>query len=183
VATDPSPESLLGDFALVHWGLTFWNLNKHHWFIMFHISIRGAWSFVLEGRSPPKPPSGDGTVWKTSACLCNWLGKVKLCDMPSLQDVSNFLLMSMTGFKESGATHTGSVYSVHEAKPVQGLLCLHLNTMYWSGHVTSAIRRDNCLGFKSLWLGCRIKVMVKVYGQILGLVVQCLELGFSLQFA
>jgi len=30
----------------------------------------------------------------------------------------------------------------------------------------------------SLWLGFRISA----YGQVLGLVVQCLELGFSLQF-
>jgi len=34
------------------------------------------------------------------------------------------------------------------------------------------------LGFKSLWLGFRLWA----YGQVLGLEVQCLELGFSLQF-
>jgi len=44
--------------------------------------------------------------------------------------------------------------------------------------VTSTIRGDNLLGFKSLWLGFRIRI--SAYGQ--DLVVQCLALGFSLQF-
>ena len=43
--------------------------------------------------------------------------------------------------------------------------------------MTSMIRRDNWLGFKSLWLVFRIRV----YGHVLGLGVQCLALGFSLQ--
>jgi len=29
---------------------------------LFHVSIWGAWSFVWEGLSRPKPPRGDGTV-------------------------------------------------------------------------------------------------------------------------
>jgi len=39
MATEPSPESLyrLGGFTLVQWGLTFWNLNKHHCFVALHI--------------------------------------------------------------------------------------------------------------------------------------------------
>jgi len=44
--------------------------------------------------------------------------------------------------------------------------------------VTSTICRDNWLGFKSLWLGYRISA----YGQVLGWVILCLELGFGLQF-
>jgi len=44
--------------------------------------------------------------------------------------------------------------------------------------MTSMIRRDNWLGFRSLWLVFRIRV----YDQVLGLGVQCLVLGFSLQF-
>jgi len=57
VATEPSSGSLpKGSFALVQWGLTFWNLNKHHCFILLHITIWGAWSFVSEGLSLPKPP-------------------------------------------------------------------------------------------------------------------------------
>jgi len=65
-----------------------------------------------------------------------------------------------------------------EAKSVLGLFCLHLNTIGWSSHMTSMIHRENCLGFRGLWLVFRIRV----YGQVLGLGVQCLVLGFSLQF-
>jgi len=36
---------------------------------------------------------------------------------------------------------------LHEAKPVLRLFCLHLNTIDWSGHVTSTIRRHKWLGF------------------------------------
>ena len=57
-----------------------------------------------------------------------------------------------------------------------GLFCLHLKTVGRSGHVTSTIRSDNLLGFRSLWLGFRIRA----YSQ--GLVFQCLVLGFRLQF-
>jgi len=38
------------------------------------------------------------------------------------------------------------------------------------------------LGFKSLWLGFRISAYGQGLGQVLRLVVQCLELGFCLQF-
>jgi len=44
--------------------------------------------------------------------------------------------------------------------------------------MSSMIRRDNWLGFRSLWLVFRIRVS----GQVLDLGVQCLVLGFSLQF-
>ena len=69
VATEPSPESLLyGDFRFVQWGLTFLNLNKHHCFIVLHISIWGAaWSFVSEGLSHQSPPVATGLCGKTSA--------------------------------------------------------------------------------------------------------------------
>jgi len=65
-----------------------------------------------------------------------------------------------------------------EAKSVLGLICLHLNTVGWSSHMTSTTHRDNWLGFRSLWLVFRIRVC----GQVWSLVVQCLVLGFSLQF-
>jgi len=52
----------------------------------------------------------------------------------------------------------------HEAQPVVELFCLHLNTIDWSGHVTSTIRRDNWWGFKSLWLWFKIST----YDQGLG---------------
>jgi len=44
--------------------------------------------------------------------------------------------------------------------------------------MTSMIHRDNWLGFRSLWLVFRIRV----YGQVIGLGVQCLVLGLGLQF-
>jgi len=110
------------------------------------------------------------------AFQCNRLGKLlRLRDMSSLQGMSNFLFLSMTGPKMAQHIQVVSIL-LHEAKRVLGLFCLHLNTIRRSGHVTSTIRRDNLLGFKSLWLGFRIRA----YGQ--GLVVQCLALGFSLQF-
>jgi len=57
-----------------------------------------------------------------------------------------------------------------------GHFSLHLNTIGRNGHVTTTVRRDNLLGYKGLWLGFRIRA----YSQ--GLVIQCLALGFSLQF-
>jgi len=46
--------------------------KKHHCFIVLHISIGGAWSFVSEELSPPKPPlRGDGTVWQNFSLLFN----------------------------------------------------------------------------------------------------------------
>ena len=41
---------------------------------------------------------------------------------------------------------------------------IFFDTIGWSGHVTIAMRSDNWLGFKSLWLGLRIRA----YGQGLG---------------
>jgi len=51
------------------------------------------------------------------------LGKVlRLCDM------SNFLLISMTGPKVAQCINVVSIL-LHEAKPVLGIFCLHLNTI------------------------------------------------------
>ena len=72
--------------------------------------------------------------------------------MSSLQDMSNFLFISMTGPKMAQHIQIVSIL-LHEAKPVLGLFCLHLNTIGWSDLATTTIRRDNLLGFKSLWLG------------------------------
>jgi len=59
VATEPSPESLLqGGFRFVQWGLTFWNLNKHHCFIVLHISI---WV--------KPPPWGRDYMWQYFSVL------------------------------------------------------------------------------------------------------------------
>jgi len=54
--------------TFVQWGLTFWNLNKHHCFIVLYISI---WEGGLElcfGRAKPtKDPVVTGLCGKTSA--------------------------------------------------------------------------------------------------------------------
>ena len=91
------------------------------------------------------------------------------------EDMSNSLFTSMTGTK---VIQRIQVSTLLRGKSVLGLVCLHLDTIGWSSHMTSMIRRDNWLGFRSLWLVSRIRV----YGQVLGLGVQCLVLGFSLQF-
>jgi len=48
--------------------------------------------------------------------------------MSSLQDMSNFLFMSMTRSKVAQRIQVVSIL-FHEAKPVLGLFCLHLNTV------------------------------------------------------
>jgi len=48
--------------------------------------------------------------------------------MSSLQDMSNFLFMSMTGPKVAQYIQVVSIL-LHEVKPVQGLFCLYLNTI------------------------------------------------------
>jgi len=46
---------LYGTF--VQWGLTFWNLNKHHCFIVLHISIwKGGSELCFGGAKPTKGP-------------------------------------------------------------------------------------------------------------------------------
>jgi len=50
VATEPSPESLqLRGFTFVQWGLTFWNLSKHHCFIVLDFSIGGIEALFRRG--------------------------------------------------------------------------------------------------------------------------------------
>jgi len=75
---------------------------------------------------------------------------------------------------QNGATHSGSVYSASWGKTCAGniLPSFEHNWLKWQVQYAETIY----WGFKSLWLGFRITA----YGQ--GLVVQCLALGFSLQF-
>jgi len=57
----------------------------------------------------------------------SWLS---LCNMSSLQGMSSFLFINMTGAKGKVAQRIQVVSSLfHEAKPVLGLFCLHLNTI------------------------------------------------------
>jgi len=83
--------------------------------------------------------------------------------MSILQGMSSFLFISMTEPKVAQCIQVVSIL-LHGVKPLLGLFCLHLKTIGRSGHVTSTIRRENWLGFKSLWLGFRIRA----YGQGLG---------------
>jgi len=48
--------------------------------------------------------------------------------MSSLQDVSNFLFISIPGPKMAQRIQVASIL-LHEEKPVLGLFCLHLNTI------------------------------------------------------
>jgi len=57
-------------------------------------------------------------IWKSTG----------LHDMSSLQDMSNFLFMSMTGQKVAGRFQVVSIL-LHETIPVLRLFCLHLNTI------------------------------------------------------
>ena len=165
--------------TFVQWGLTFWNLNKHHCFIVPRISIwEGDWSFVWRDKPTKGPPWWLDCVAKLQlAFQSNWLGKVfRLCNMSSLQEkiCQSFCLQAWKGPKWYNAFKCLLCF---EAKPVVGLFWLHLNTIGWSSHMTSMTRRDNWLGFRSLWSVFRIRV----YGQVLDLGVQCLVLGLSLQ--
>ena len=66
-----------------------------------YFNLGGAWRFVSEGLRPPKPPTGDGTVWQDFSFLFNAIDseKYRLRDMSSLQAMSSFLFISMTGPK------------------------------------------------------------------------------------
>jgi len=69
--------------------------------------------------------------------------------MSSLQGMSNFPFISMTGPKMVQGIQIVSIL-LHEAKPVLGLFCLHLNTTGWSSHVTSTVQYAEtiCWGFR-----------------------------------
>jgi len=70
IAAEPSQESLQqGALRLCRgaaWHL--WKLTKLHWFIVFPILIRGAWSTVWRGAEPTKTPRGDVTVLQAVDC-------------------------------------------------------------------------------------------------------------------
>ena len=133
-----------------------------------YFSLVGAWSFVSEGLSLPKPPPPVemGLCGKTSACfLCNWLGNVlRSRDMPTLQDMSKLLFISNKHNRaQSGTTHAGSVYSASWGKTCAGTI-LPSFEHHWLRSWCGTISRDNWLGFKSLRLGFGIRP----YGQGLG---------------
>jgi len=152
VATELFTRKSMWGFTFMQWSLTFWNLKKHHFVIVRHISIWWAWSFVSEVLSPPKtPPRGDGPVWQNFSLLFNVIDSEKYLGYTICQTckrtLSNFLFISMSGPKVALHIQIVSIL-LHEATPVLGLFYLHLNTIGWSGDVTSTIRRDNWSEFK-----------------------------------
>jgi len=61
--TEPSPEGLqLGDYVCAG-GTDILKFDKKHWFIVFHISHWGDWSFVCRAK-PTKALHGDGTGYQ-----------------------------------------------------------------------------------------------------------------------
>ena len=68
--------------------------------------------------------------------------------MSTLQDMSNFLFISMTGPKVAQCIQVVSIL-LHEAKPVLGLFWLHLNTIGWRGHVTNTVQYAETIGWGS----------------------------------
>ena len=145
MATEPSPESLyrLGGLYACAVGLDILKFEQTSLFYCasYLNSWGGCWSFVSEGLSPSKPSMATGCMAKLQFAL---LGKViMLCDMSSLQDMSNFLLISMTGPKVAQCIHMVSIL-LHEAKPVLGILCLHLNTFGWVVMCKSVVLKKKC---------------------------------------
>jgi len=84
----------------------------------------------LEGLSPPKTTRGNGTVRQNSSLLFNAIDLEKYLGyaISSLQGMSNFLFISMTGTKAARRIQVVPNL-LHEAKPVLELFCLHLNTI------------------------------------------------------
>ena len=103
---------------------------------MFYSASYQIWGGGLElcfgGAKPIKAPPlwlRDCGAKLQLGFKCNWLRKVL-----RLRDMSNLLFISTTGPKVAQCIHVLSIL-LHEAKPVLGLFCLHLDTTGWSGHV------------------------------------------------
>ena len=137
----------LGGLTFVQWDLTFWNLNIHHCSIVLHISIRGWLQLCFGGVKPTKDsPWLRHCVAKLQFALCNWFAKVlRLRNKSSLQDMSNYLFMSMAGPKVEQRIKVVSIL-LHEAKPVLGLFWLHLNTIGWNGQVQECRAKKRGVG-------------------------------------
>jgi len=112
VATEPSPESLLG-----------------------------AWSFVLEGISPSKPPRGNRTVWQNFSLLFNAIDSDKYlsCNITSKWYVKLARYVKLSVYKhddraQSGTTHSGCVYSASWSKTCAGTIfpLFEHNWLKWS---------------------------------------------------
>ena len=140
---------LYSTFVFVQWGLTFWNLNKHHCFIVLHISNwEGGLEICFGGGKPTKgPPWWLDCVAKLQlAFKSNWLGKVlRLCNMSSLQETicQTFCLQAWQGPKWYNAFKCLLCF---EAKSVLGLFCLLwtqlVEVVIWQAWYTETIGWD-----------------------------------------
>ena len=99
--------------TFVQWGLTFWNLNKHHSFIVLHISI---WAERLElcfRAAKPKGPRGDWTEWQNFSLLFNAIDSEKYLGY-AIRQACKRRYVKLSVYKhdrdQSDTTHS-SVYS------------------------------------------------------------------------
>ena len=98
---------------------------------MLHISVLGDLELCFGGAKPTKSPHVEGQCSETSACFLMQLTRKRrlhgLRDIPSLQDMSNFL------FKHDRAQTSQRIQVVpillQEAKAMLGLFCFQLNTI------------------------------------------------------
>jgi len=113
---------------------------------VLHITCWGVWSFVWWAKSTKAPLWQRDCVAKLQlAFRCNWLWKIfRLCDMSSLQDMSSFQFVHMTGHKVAQRIQVVSTL-LQDAKPVLGLLCLHLNTTGYQA--TIKLNIQHCSGY------------------------------------
>jgi len=127
MATELSPESLhrLGGLYTCAVGL---DIMKFQQTSLFY----GA-SYLNSGEGVLELCFGGAKPIKDSPWLRDWMAKLQfalLGKVLRLCDMSNFLLKSMTGPKMAQCIHVVSIL-LHEAKPVLGIFCLHLNTIGW----------------------------------------------------
>ena len=114
----------------VQWVLTFWNLNKHHCFIVLHISIcEGGLEFCFGGAKPTKGPRGDWTVWQNFSFLFNPIDSEKYSGYAICQACKRrYVKLSVYkhGKDQSDTTHS-SVYSASRQN-----LCWDYFTFIWT---------------------------------------------------
>ena len=129
-------KSSIGELYICAMGLDILKFEQTLFYNASYFNLGGVLELCFRGDKPTK-----ARLWQLDCVAklqhtfqCNWLGKVLgLCNMSSLQYMSNFLFISMTGTK---LINTFKCLFCFEAKSVLGLFCLHLNTIAWSSHMT-----------------------------------------------
>jgi len=94
---------------------------------------------------------GGAKPTKFTPVVTELCGKTVACFLMQLTRKSTYVAwyvkLSVEAWQGQSAQRTQVVsILLHEAKAMLGLFCLQLNTVGWSGHVTSTIRRG-------IWLG------------------------------